>query len=112
MALTLADIMKGMPAAFVPEKAAGVIAKVQFDFTGEGGGQYVVVVHDGVCEVSEGAAADSQTTVTVAASDYVDIAEGRLDGMKAFMSGKLKVKGDVGFLLKFQGMFDARRAQP
>ena len=108
---TIAEIMQAMPAAFVPEKAMGVNAKVQFDFTGEGGGQYVLNIHDGTCEVSEGTSANAKTTVTVAASDYVDVIEGRLDALKAFMSGKLKVKGDVGFMLKFQQMFDSKRAQ-
>ena len=107
----VAEIMKLMPVALVPEKAAGVDAKVQFEFTGEGGGQYVVHIHDGRCEVSEGTAADAKTSVTVAASDYQDMIEGRLDGMKAFMSGKLKVKGDMLFMMKFQQMFDQKRAQ-
>ena len=108
---TIAEVMRAMPAAFVPDKATGVNAKVQFDFTGEGGGQYVIDIHDGACEVSEGASTDAKTTVTVAASDYIDIVAGRLDAMKAFMSGKLKVKGDVAFMLKFQQMFDPKRAQ-
>ena len=108
---TIAEVMRAMPAALVPEKAEGVNAKVQFEFTGEGGGQYVIDIHDGACQVSEGTADDAKTTVTVAASDYVDIIAGRLDGMKAFMSGKLKVKGDVAFMLKFQQMFDPKRAQ-
>ncbi len=108
---TIAEIMQAMPSALVPEKAAGVDTIVQFDFTGEDGGQYVVKIHDGVCEVSEGTVPDAKTTVTVAASDYVDIIEGRLDGMKAFMSGKLKLKGDMMFMMKMQQMFDPKRAQ-
>jgi len=108
---TIAEIMQAMPSALVPEKAAGVDTVVQFDFTGEDSGQYVVKIRDGVCEVSEGTAADAKTTVTVAASDYVDIIEGRLDGMKAFMGGKLKVKGDIMFMMKMQQMFDPKRAQ-
>jgi putative sterol carrier protein len=108
---TIAEIMQAMPRAFVPEKAAGVSAKVAFEFTGDGGGQFVVSVHDGACEVSAGTVADAKTAVTVAASDWVDIIEGRLDAMKAFMGGQLKVKGDMMFLIKFQQMFDAKRAQ-
>ena len=111
MALTIAEVMQAMPRALVPEKAAGVSAKVQFDFTGEGGGQYVVDISDGQCQVTVGTIPDAKTTVTVAASDYVDIAEWRLDSMKAFMGGRLKVKGDMMFMLKFQQMFDPKRAQ-
>lgn len=108
---TIAEIMQAMPAALVPEKAAGVNTTVQFDFTGEGGGQYVMKIHDGVCEVSEGTAADAKTSVTVTASDYIDIAEGRLDGVKAFMGGRIKAKGDLMFMMKMQQMFDPKRVQ-
>ncbi|HEY4688044.1 MAG TPA: SCP2 sterol-binding domain-containing protein [Anaerolineae bacterium] len=108
---TLGEYMKLMPTAFLPDKAAGVNAKVQFEFTGEDGGQYVVNIHDGVCEVSEGTVADARTTVSVVAADYLDIVEGRLDAMQAFMGGKLKVKGDMMFMMKFLQLFDAKRAQ-
>jgi len=109
MALAVPELMQKMSGALIPEKAAGITAKVLFEFIGEGGGQYVVHIHDGVCEVSAGAVPDPRTTVTVAASDWVDIAEGRLDAMKAFMGGKLKVKGDMMFMMKFQQMFDGTR---
>lgn len=111
MALTIHEIMQAMPAAFVPEKAAGVNTKVQFDFTGEDGGPYILDIHDGQCQVNPGTAPDAKTTVVAAASDFVDIIEGRLDGLKAFMAGKLKVRGDMSFMLKFQQMFDPKRVQ-
>src|SRR4030065_2846090 len=47
MALTIAEVMRAMPAAFVPEKAAGVTAKVQVAFTSDGGGQDAPNIHDG-----------------------------------------------------------------
>ncbi len=111
MADALLELMSKMPKMFVPEKAADVAAKVQFEFTGDGGGQYVIHIHDGVCELSEGAAPDARTTVSVAAADYMDIVEGRLDSMKAFMTGKLKVKGDMMFMMRFQQMFDPKKLE-
>lgn len=108
---TVQQIMQAMPDAFLPEKAGDTSAKIQFDFTGDGGGQYVMMIQDGKCEITEGTADDVKTTLTVAASDWVDIIEGRLDSMKAFMGGKLKVKGDVGFMMKFQQLFDSSQAQ-
>ena len=109
MALTIAEVMRAMPAAFVPEKAAGVTARVQFDFTSDGGGQYALNIHDGVCDLIEGVAPDARTTVIAAAADYLDIAEGRLEAMKAFVGGKLKLKGDMMFAMKFLQMFDPKR---
>lgn len=111
MAQTLAELMGSMPKMFVPEKADGVTAKVQFEFTGDNGGQYVIHVHDGMCELSEGSVPDARTTVIVASTDYMDIIEGRLDAMKAFMGGKLKVRGDMMFMMKFMQMFDPKNLQ-
>jgi putative sterol carrier protein len=111
MALTVAEIMDRMPAVFVPDKAAGVNTVIQFDFTGDGGGQYVLMIQDGTCQVRQGTSPDAKTTVSIAASDYVDVIEGRLDAMKVFMAGKLKVKGDMMVMLKLQQMFDPKRAE-
>jgi len=108
---TLSEYMHMLPRFFVPEKATDTDVKVQFDFTGDDGGKYYVHIHDGACEVHEGEVAGARTTVTATASDYFDIVDGRLDPMKAFMIGKVKVKGDTLFLLKFQQMFDSKRAQ-
>jgi putative sterol carrier protein len=97
--------MQKLPGFFVPEKANGVDVKVQFDFTGDDGGKYYVHIHDGACDVREGEVAGARTTVMATASDYFEIVEGRMDAMKAFMTGKVKVKGDALFLMKFQQMF-------
>ena len=44
-------------------------------------------------------------TVTLGQGNALEIVEGRMDPMKAFMTGKVKVKGDALFLMKFQQMF-------
>ena len=50
-----------------------------------------------------------QVTVTVADDDFVDIASGKLNPQKAFMGGKLKVKGNVMLLQKLQGILEKKR---
>ena len=44
-------------------------------------------------------------TMTLAASDYVDLIMGKLNGQMAFMSGKLKIAGDMGLAMKMQTLF-------
>jgi putative sterol carrier protein len=39
------------------------------------------------------------------AQDYFDLATGKLNGMNAIMSGKLKVTGNMGLLMKMQSWF-------
>jgi putative sterol carrier protein len=40
----------------------------------------------------------------MADTDFVDLATGKLDGTAAFMSGKLKIKGDMGLAMKLQSI--------
>ena len=37
-------------------------------------------------------------------SDFTDMIGGKLDGMTAFMTGKLKIEGDMGVAMKLQSI--------
>src|SRR5512143_1848398 len=106
MNATMAEqIMKGMQGAFKPEKAAGVDAVVQFNLTGDGGGQYYMTIKDGKLGVEQGTAPSPKMTITAATQDYADIATGKLNPMAAFSSGKIKIGGDMMFGMKFMSLF-------
>ena len=105
MPLSVADLMSKMPAAFIPEKAAGLDAVIQFKFTGPEAGDWYAVVKDGKVEVSPGTHASPKMTLTADSSDYVKIFTGELDGMQAFMQGKLKLAGDLNLAMKLTQMF-------
>jgi len=45
---------------------------------------------------------DADCTITVAGEDFLAIRDGSLDGMQAFMMGKLQVEGDMGLAMKLQ----------
>jgi putative sterol carrier protein len=99
------EIFELMPSRFNKDAAIGVIATYQFDLTGDGGGTYHICVGEGGCEVSEGSATSPNITITMAASDYVDMINGKLNPQMAFMGGKLKIKGDMSLALKMQQLF-------
>ncbi len=105
MPLTVADLMSKMPGAFIPEKAAGLDAAIQFHFTGAEPGEWYAVIKDGKVEVAQGAHASPKMTLTADSSDYVKIFTGELDGMQAFMGGKLKLAGDLNLAMKLTQMF-------
>lgn len=79
--------------AFVPGK------RVKLDFGDEG-----VVMLDGAAQSVTEEDGDADTTVKVAWSDWEEMAAGKLDGMTAFMSGKLRVEGDMGNAMQLQGV--------
>jgi putative sterol carrier protein len=85
-----------------PEKVAGMNGIFQFDLSGEGGGVWHVSLANGDGHVAEGPAENPGVVISMAADDFVALTEGRLDGTMAFMSGKLKVKGDMGLAMKLQ----------
>ncbi|WP_053958817.1 SCP2 sterol-binding domain-containing protein [Sulfobacillus thermosulfidooxidans] len=74
----------------------------QFILTGDDAGEYCVRVNADGARVEPGKANDAGVTITMAAQDFKDLAEGKLNPMSAFMSGKLSVTGDMSMALKLQ----------
>jgi 3-hydroxy-3-methylglutaryl CoA synthase/NAD(P)-dependent dehydrogenase (short-subunit alcohol dehydrogenase family)/putative sterol carrier protein len=105
--LDVKTVFSRMPEAFRPEKAAGVNVVFQFSLSGPGGGDWVVAVKDGTCKIAAGQAEKPTTTIRMADGDFLELIAGKLDGMQAFSSGRLKVEGDImksqliGKLFKF-----------
>jgi putative sterol carrier protein len=85
--------------AWIPGK------RVKLDFGGEG-----VILLDGAGEqvTEEDGAAD--TTIKVAWEDWQAMAAGQLDGMTAFMTGKLKIEGDMSNAMQLQGVLAKLRS--
>jgi putative sterol carrier protein len=105
--LNVKGVFEKMPAAFNAEKAAGKDVTFQFNISGPGGGDWMVTVKDGACRVEAGLADKPTTTIKMAEGDFLELIQGKLDGMQAFSAGKLKVSGDImkaqliGKLFKF-----------
>jgi putative sterol carrier protein len=103
--MTAQEIFDGIARDFDPKNAQGLSGTLQFELSGDGGGEWYVKVKDGGVEVARGTAESPNLTVQAAASDYVDIATGKMNPQMAFMGGKLKLKGDLGLAMKLQGLF-------
>jgi putative sterol carrier protein len=102
---TVKETFEQMPGIFRAEKAAGTNASIQYDVSGEGGGTWHAVIKDGTCTVKEGAATSPNLTLQIAAQDWLDMVSKKQSGQMLFMSGKLKVKGDMGLAMKLGSMF-------
>jgi putative sterol carrier protein len=87
-----------------PSKIAGLNAAYAFDLSGDDGGAYHIKLNDGNGEAGPGAPENPNITISMKDTDFVDLATGKLDGVAAFMSGKLKIKGDMGLAMKLQGI--------
>ena len=91
---------KSEMAAALNQRGAWLPGKrVKIDFGAEG-----VVMLDGNANqvTEEDGAAD--TTIKVSWDDWTALREGKLDGMTAFMMGKLKIEGDMSNAMQLQGV--------
>lgn len=104
-ATAVKEIFAAMPANLNADATKGMSSVIQFNLTGDGGGNHYVEIKDGTCTVTEGSHASPNMTMTIGASDYVDMISGKLNGQMAFMSGKLKIAGDMGLAMKMQTLF-------
>jgi putative sterol carrier protein len=80
---------------FIASEANGVDAKYSYQITGNGGGDWTLTVKNGGYTVADGIADDANVTYTIEADDYVRLVNGELNGVKAVMTRKLKVKGSI-----------------
>jgi putative sterol carrier protein len=102
---TVREVFDQMASRFRADKASGANAVIQYDISGEGGGTWHAVIKDGTCTVKEGAATNPNLTLQVTGQDWLDMVSGKQTGQMLFMSGKLKLKGDMGLAMKLGSMF-------
>jgi len=102
---SIKEVMDGMPGAFQPEKAAGVNATIQFNFTGAEAGNYTAKVADGKCEVTQGTADSPTVTINSPSDVWLKVMRRELDGATAFMSGQFTFTGDMGVLMQMGSWF-------
>ena len=102
---TVSEFITRMATAFIPEKAAGIDATIQLKLTGAQPGEWYIVIKDNQCAVSQGLANAPKLTVTADGGDLIKIFSGQLDGMQAFMQGKIRIAGDMNLALKLMNLF-------
>lgn len=91
---------------FDPERAGAGKGVFQYTIlTPEAPRHYAVHVVDGTCRVERGVAKQSNVTMTLGLTDFLQLASGTLSGQEAFMSGKLQVAGDMFFSMNWSQWF-------
>lgn len=85
-----------------PETSKAVNAVYEFNITGDGGGVWTVDLTREPGTVTAGSSGAAKCTVTCASADFMNIVSGKMNAQMAFMSGKLKIKGDMGLAMKLQ----------
>ena len=79
----------------------GLGASVKWDF---GDDTYLLLDAGQVPNVVSNEDAEADCTLKISLDDFIAMTQGELDGTSAFMSGKLKIEGDMGIAMKLQGV--------
>jgi putative sterol carrier protein len=96
------EFFDSLPTRADESKLAGMTNSYLFDIDGEG--QWHVVVADGTVNVTEGGG-DADATISTTSDVFAQIVAGDQNPTTAYMTGKLKIKGDMGAAMKLQKLF-------
>lgn len=100
--MTAAELLNALPAALDPEAAGDTSAVIQFQLSEP----VHQVLEGGRLETHPGQAAAPDVTVTMSDDDLVALFRGELNPMMAFMTGRLRVTGDVALAQRLVSLFD------
>jgi putative sterol carrier protein len=96
------DFFDSLESRADPAKLAGMSNSYVFDIDGEG--QWHVDVRDGAINVKPGAG-EADATISTSSETFEKIVAGEQNPTTAYMTGKLKIKGDMGAAMKLQKLF-------
>jgi putative sterol carrier protein len=102
MAETTREFFEGLPARADTSKLAGMNNSYVFDI--DGAGMWFVTVEDGTVSVREGDG-EADCTISTTEENFKKILSGEQNATSAYMTGKLKIKGDMGAAMKLQKLF-------
>ena len=98
------EFFEALEGKATPDRIAGVAHSYLFDIQGEG--RWLVDVRDGKVTVIEGAdGEDADVEFKTSSETFEKIASGKQNPTTAYMTGKLKIDGDIGAALKLQKLF-------
>ncbi len=110
--MTVAETFEMMPTLFHPEAAKNVNKTIQWNITGEQAGTWAIKIANQTCELIPGGVEKADLTMSLKDTDWLAVAEGKLDPMQAFLRGKVKASGDVMFAMRVSALFPLKNANP
>ena len=96
------EFFEGLPGRVTADRIEGMNNTYVFDI--EGAGTWMVAIADGKIDVTDGGG-DADCTFSASEETFEKIIAGEQNATTAYMTGKLKIKGDVGAAMKLQKLF-------
>ncbi len=102
---TVKEFFQLLPGRLDSDAAEDLDAVYQFDLSGAQGGQYILIIRTGTCQITEGTHEAPHVVLSMAGEDCVKILRGQLSGTAVAMSGRLKISGDIGLAMQLKALF-------
>ncbi|MFH0959175.1 MAG: SCP2 sterol-binding domain-containing protein [Pseudomonadota bacterium] len=99
------EVFEKMPQVFNVAASSGLNMVFQFHITGDQSGDWNVTIKDQTCQVSPGVHAEPTVSLTMDGADWLDMCNGKLNGVTAFMTGKLRASGDIMAAQRIPSLF-------
>ena len=103
MTQSVSEFFETLPTRADESKIAGMNNTYRFDV--DGAGSWVVDVRDGKVTVTQDGEADPDTTISTSEDTFQKLVSGEQNPTTAYMTGKVKIKGDMGAAMKLQKLF-------
>ena len=101
--MNAADLFAKMDDNFNAEAASGINAVFQYNFSDDD--NHYVVIADGTKDIQKGDHEEPTVTIATDIATFLGVSDGSINGMQAFMSGKLKATGNVILAQKMNALF-------
>ncbi|MEG0196829.1 SCP2 sterol-binding domain-containing protein [Acinetobacter sp.] len=98
-------ILNKLPTALNKEATDGVECILQLNLSAP----FTIQINDSTCEVQQGENTDADVVLTTTDEVFVELLTGKIAGAMAFMSGKLKIDGDIMLAKEISDYFDASK---
>jgi len=102
--MDVSEFMGRIPSSINMELAKGVNARILFVLSGAQGGEWGLILNEKECTISPTRIDNPNLTLKADALLAVQVLSGEVDGMRAFMMGKLKLLGDLSLAIKLMNL--------
>src|SRR5687768_15292413 len=108
MPATVSQVFEEIPNRFDAAAWGSQNAVLQFNISGDDGGNWTATINDGKIAVEQGSTDKPDMTVTTSSQDMLGMVSGDLNPVSAFMQGKVRIDGDMSLAMKLQGLLSSR----
>lgn len=103
--MSVNELIRKMPAALNPAAASNMQSTIQYSIANP----MYIVIDNGQCTVHEGVAPSPDVNLKMADEDLAALLKGEMNGVTAFMTGKLKLEGDMMLAQRLPSLFDGSK---